>query len=1606
MNLNKKRLRRPARPQVLERRELFAADPIHVGVVYLETDYLESDNDVGGDSKGDKFLLTFNGGADGTTLNQVRIRTDKDGDGISVGDPIFDTAEGGRGKQQWHDFQILKIETTDGRVATAKATVVDGGQELILDLTNFRAGDRLEFTIDVDEVLRNLPDLDEFNDRLDVITSGQEFQDSILEAFFEAPHYEPTTADAIFLNNYGSPRDTYGLELPDDDGTGPNSRPNRSAAAVLELTQTPKPISISGSVWLDNNLDSVWQPGEAGLADVELTLLAADNSGQYKDTGYRVRTDAGGHYSFDRSLGLMPGNYQILETQPSGLFSVAAIPGRVEGIATGSAIGLDVLSSIEIPLGDSDAVEMNFAEAEAASIGGYVYRDNNDNGIREAGETGIAGVTIRIVPVVTVGDQDAVTTVTLSDGSYYVSNLSPGTYEIFEVTQPAGLIDGKDTAGTVNSVTVGVADTNGDAIRAINLDGGDVGVEYNFGELETGEISGLVYLANPGEACYPTYDPSLAEPLGGVIVELQTPDGNVISRVTTTPMGVYHFGDVVPGQYRIVQYTPDGLLDGASYAGTIDGVSMGQALDGTVIRQITMTPGGVGTDYHFCEIAPVTLSGYVYHDRSFEGTRDPGEEGIAGASISLVDDSGNTVATTQTDSNGFYQFESLPPGNYTLIEQQPSGYLDGIDRAGTIGGQTVGTAGNDRISQIAIPQGMSGVEYNFGELLPASIGGHVHLDVDGDCIRDPDEVGLNGVTIQLLDESGTVVRTTQTSIDGTYRFFGLTPGRYTVVEVQPEAFFDGGVTAGTVGGVVGVNQVSGIELGSGVDAFDYDFCEEPPSSLSGSVHIDNDGDCIRSPFERGIEGVVIELRDATGNVVATTTTDAMGNYQFVGLRGGEYKIFEVQPEGFFQGGQVLGSAGGAVLGVDLMSVSLTPGESAVDYMFCEYEPATLSGTVWSDDNENQRYDENETPIAEVTVKLIDDAGVVVQTTKTDLNGRYKFTGLDRGVYEIQEEQPEGYFQGGQIVGNLGGQPSGDDRLINIQVHAGLTGVGYDFPEVPPAEISGVVFVDGAAIETTELISPEDLREYKDGQLTTDDTRLNGVRITILDEFGLPLTDDAFLSGNAVADSVVLTNQDGVFQFKGLRPGTYVLSQTQPSSDSLIDSIDTPGSTGGLAVNAADEYDESQLFWIKSVAPAKDFDAILGVTVKAGQTSSENFFSEVEIDLSSPPPPPPPPPLPPPPPPLTILKPPAPEPEFIEPPPFEEFVAPEPVYPVTAPERVLPAPILGEVDFVTWHLSVINGGHPRGQVASRDAFMKVAMRSDNDAQDERHEKDKGRWTLLTIDGQVRQESETFELGAEDAIALAGDFNGDGDDEVAIYVEGHWYVDMNGNGVWDEGDLWILLGTEMDRPVVGDWDGDGKDDIGIFGRKWERDWRRIKTDAGLPDPSNRWRRYLETQKTLGLVSIETRPEDCRRMLRHGEDGSLRADAVDHVFQYGEDVDTPISGDWNGDGIDQIGIFRAGVWMLDAEGDGRRKSGEERFEFGQPGDYPIVGDFDGDGIDEVGVIRGNRVIIDSDGDREVTAADDQFDLPEGSQSGQPVVGDWDGDGRDELGWYNQAS
>ena len=106
-----------------------------------------------------------------------------------------------------------------------------------------------------------------------------------------------------------------------------------------------------------------------------------------------------------------------------------------------------------------------------------MYVDADNDGVRDAGETPIAGTTITLVQVVNGVTTTIGTTTTGIDGQYVFTNLAPGSgYRIIE-SQPIGYNDGWDTPGST-----GGSSTVNDQIDGITLGSGDISVNNNFGE--------------------------------------------------------------------------------------------------------------------------------------------------------------------------------------------------------------------------------------------------------------------------------------------------------------------------------------------------------------------------------------------------------------------------------------------------------------------------------------------------------------------------------------------------------------------------------------------------------------------------------------------------------------------------------------------------------------------------------------------------------------------------------------------------------------------------------------------------------------------------------------------------------------------------------------------------------------------------------------------------------------------------------------------------------------------------------------------------------------------------------------------------------------------
>ncbi len=1400
--------------EVMEQRRVLSADPVIAAVTYAE-------GDGGQDLAPDHFEVTFEGGADTTQLTQFTINGDQDLSGDhSSGDAFFDSTGDLPGTGDHHDFQFDAVNSQGVEASDVQSVSVSSdGLSLIVEVTNFEAGDVFAFTIDVDEVegLRN-----------DTITSGVEFEGSFFEAQFVdenftfnsadlslettlAEGFEQTQLEGVFYDEYdnlfaeGESQSGGEYDLLADNELG---NENRTAGAIDAYELEEKPITIEGNVYHDEDIDCVHDEGEDGIAGVEINLQRLnEETGEY-ETVATTTTDASGHYEFGEELGIKPGTFRLVQVQPDGFLNVGEAAGSEGGTATEN-----VISDIVIPLGNTAATDYNFKEVRPASLEGNVFHDENNDGVFDANEQGIANVLIQVTRVsakdgVTndpFADTDVMFVRTDANGHYSVDQLPPGIYEVVEINNYpsdevdplAAFIDGKDSLGNVDAVTVG--QQSNDRFTQVELCPDDHGVEYNFGEILPASIGGNVSVVTPGSDPNNPNDP-LRDPIEGTTIELYDENGELIATTLTDANGDYEFTGLAPGNYSVVEVQPDGFLDGSDHLGNVDGENRGDASQNDRFTNITLNSGDVGTNYDFCEHLPAELHGTVYHDRNDNGVQDAGEEGIEGVRIMLTDADGNVVGDMLTDAAGDYWFTDLFPGEYTVMEFQPDSFIDGTDVVGTVDGITNGDIPENDKFTVNLDGGDVGVNYDFGEILGASISGRVHVDANGDCTYETgvDEL-LAGVTLELLDSEGNLIATTVTDADGNYSFGGLRPGEYSVRQVQPDGLFSGDEFAGSNGGEASENLLTTILVSSGEQATNYDFCEHLPAEIHGRVF--EDGPSIETPDGLEIEGFR-DLRDGVFNAGTDTP-----------IEGVVLELYFVNS-----------------------ADSVTPVQVTLGDVQAEYYPDFAGADL-------------DTPI----------------TAVTDADGQYWFQGLQAGNYIVLEQQPDGFTDGNDTVGNTTGVAINSDTAVANA----------------PSNLS--------IFSTTQLLDA-----------------ISGIQV---DAGGVSLFNN-FSEVTFVAEPVAPT------------PTPPPTSNIPPSIPPTPQPPATPTPPGS---------------GITSFSGLQGAQGV-GRTELVGNTRGL-FESDAQAG--------------------------------------------------------------GGFDSYSWHLSVVNGGQPRaiGEVESDSVWSQVSHLQNSDWQ--RYDMNDGVWSFTTThenSGVVTETGEQSRFGVLGGTPLAGDFDGDGVDELAMFKDGYWLIDINHNGQWDDADLLARLGDAMDRPVVGDWDGDGKDDIGIYGPIWERDMEAIERDPGLPNPDND---PYTTPKNVPPVDREA--ADGARVMRLTSSGAERADVVDHVFGTGTEEQVPVTGDWNGNGIRSIGTFEAGRWNLDMNGDGRFTSADVRTSFGQAGDVPVVGDFDGDGVEEIAIYRAGTWMIDSNGNNEFDATDRTFQL--GTAADTPVVGDWDGDGVDEPALYRES-
>lgn len=192
---------------------------------------------------------------------------------------------------------------------------------------------------------------------------------------------------------------------------------------------------------------------------------------------------------------------------------------------------------------------------------------------------------------------------------------------------------------------------------------------------------------------------------------------------------------------------------------------------------------------------------------------------------------------------------------------------------------------------------------------------------------------------------------------------------------------------------------------------------------------------------------------------------------------------------------------------------------------------------------------------------------------------------------------------------------------------------------------------------------------------------------------------------------------------------------------------------------------------------------------------------------------------------------------------------------------------------------------------------------------------------------------------------------------------------------QGDTFIFIdglgnGAEIGRlrarvpgglPVVGDWDGDGYDGFGL---------------------------YADGQFFL----YNDVPQ-----------GDAGQQAPDLFFPFGEAISgaVPLAGDWDGDGVDSVGLYADGMFYLRTYPTGGRPDLTLAYGVSSATLVPVVGDWNGDGVDTIGVYDQGFFLLRNNN----TEGGAEIAFPYGDPGGvSPLIGDWDGDGSDSIGVRNQ--
>jgi hypothetical protein len=724
-------------------------------------------------------------------------------------------------------------------------------------------------------------------------------------------------------------------------------------ASALNIVTVPGGGSgtVGDRVWLDTDADGLFDPGETGIAGVEVTL-----KDQYGTPLQATTTDSQGRYTF---IDVAPGSGYFVEVTgglPTGLTQTTDTVGDgfdINGVFTGNHGTLNWLTNWTENNDDANAAAGDIQIANNR----IEFRDTTDGGTVATGEsiqrsatvTGATSLELQYswdsVALETDGTDNIIVEYSLNGTTWTTARTlngsASGTYTdtipwlptnstAFVRFRAEDAIEAGEQARIDNvqlRFTQDLRTANFSLSVGQNYVQADLGYRADTGTATIGDTvwvdANSDQFRNPGEVGLAGITVQLFEDTNGDGL----PDGGAVATTVTGPGGAYLFSGITANgafDYVVTMNTGQAPLSG--YTATTP----------TLFSYPNLASGAVRVDADFGFVNPTstfTITDGVWLDNgagggtASDGLKNGAEGGIGGVTVDLLNSAGSTIATTITASNGTFQFTGVPGGqNYRWRITDDANVL--ADYYGTT---SSALSGNFQITgnltgnlNYTSPSDVR----HFGYNQTRTIGDTVWNDngagggTAGNGVQDGTEPGIAGVTVLLYQDvnnngiyepggaDGTAFATHVTDLVGHYLFAGLPNGfRWFVSIDQTQSALSGFTTLTTAADFDG-NAANGHQrqvtpiLTGGANRLDIDYGYRTltPFTLSGRFWSDVNRNGVDNS-EAGLSGVTLELTNASGLAIGTTSTAADGSYSFAGLPAGTYTVRVSDTNGVLTGAE-------------------------------------------------------------------------------------------------------------------------------------------------------------------------------------------------------------------------------------------------------------------------------------------------------------------------------------------------------------------------------------------------------------------------------------------------------------------------------------------------------------------------------------------------------------------------------------------------------------------------------------------------------------------------------------------------------------------------------